>query len=112
MPSQACYQCDDTSWLSQPYGDLDARWFDGQLFCSQSCEDAYREELKKGFRLRLHVSLGPWKQPWFFARFKNGGRWALGPVFVLWVRPIPGNPRFEFCLNVARIGLKLDFSVQ
>jgi hypothetical protein len=46
-------------------------------------------------RLRIDIAIGPWQQKPYRARFTNGGRAALGSVFVMWSRPIAGNPRFE-----------------
>ena len=53
-------------------------------------------------RLRIDIGIGPWQQKPFLARFKNGGRAALGAVFVMWSHPIPGNPRFELSLLTPR----------
>lgn len=104
----ACHQCDNTSWANQPYGDIDARWYDGKLFCCQGCEEDYREELHEGFRLRIQVLLGPWLQPWT----RLSGRLGLGPVMLMWTRPVRGNPRFEFCLNVQCVGLSVNLRLQ
>lgn len=53
-------------------------------------------------RLRIDIAIGPWQQKPFTKRFKNGGRAALGAVFVMWSEPIPGNPRFELSLVTPR----------
>jgi hypothetical protein len=53
-------------------------------------------------RLRIDIAIGPWQQKPFSARFKNGGRAALGALFVMWSEPVPGNPRFELCVRTPR----------